>query len=54
MAVMTGSGFEATTKVHLRTALQAVPAYTPGKPAAAPPGVTAYTPTPRCPASSTR
>ena len=42
MAVMTGSGFEATTKVHLRTALQAVPAYTPGKPAAAPPGVTAY------------
>ena len=42
MAVMTGSGFEATTRVHLRTALQAVPAYTPGKPAAAPPGVTAY------------
>lgn len=39
---MTGSGFEATTRVHLRTALQAVPAYTPGKPAAAPPGVTAY------------
>jgi histidinol-phosphate aminotransferase len=39
---MTGSGFEATTRVHLRAALEAVPAYTPGKPAAAPPGVTAY------------
>jgi len=39
---MTGSGFEATTRVHLRAALEAVPAYIPGKPAAAPPGVTAY------------
>ena len=28
--------------VHLRSALDALPAYTPGRPAAARPGVTAY------------